>query len=177
MMSTKISLAAFLVAICGAVEGYSASIIGLVVEGGGTAQVYQLNNGNFLGLWGFDNREGANPGAGAVNIGSAADISMGFTPSSASSIVAYYNGTNPINVGASEFEVLSFPFTVADNARLFDSLWVEWTGGNLVYNTVTGGTATMGTTVTRSGDPLIPEPSALGLMACALGFGLRRRAR
>ena len=164
-----------------AATSHAAAIIGLQVEGGGTAQIFQLGNGNLLGLMGIDNREGANPGAGAVTVNSAADLIGGFT-SGGGNIVQFYNGTNPINAGASEFDVLTFAFNVADNARLFDSIWVEWTGGNLVYQQPSGGTTTMGTTVTRSGDPLsaIPVPAALPLLAGAIGvfglIGLRRRA-
>lgn len=156
---------------------HAIAIIGLVVEGGGTAQIYQLNNGNLLGLWGFDNREGANPGAGAVTITSAADILGGFT-SGAGNIVGFYNGTNPVNnAGTSEFDPLVYPLFIADNARLFDSLWVEWTGGNLVYQQPSGGTATMGTTVTREGDPFaVPEPGTAALVGLGLiGMALRRR--
>ena len=36
----------------------ASAIIDLQVEGGGDQQVYQLDNGNLLGLWGFDNRQG-----------------------------------------------------------------------------------------------------------------------
>ncbi len=151
--------------------------IGLVVEGGGTQQVYQLTNGNFLGLWGFDNR-GA--GQSDVTFNSAADITSIFT-SNGGSVVNYYNGTNPINAGASEFDALAFSFTVLDQDRLFDSLWVEWTGGNLVARTASGGTSTMSELVTRSGDPLqnvIPEPGTLAIWGVGLGvmaIGRRRR--
>ena len=151
----------------GSSEAQAAAITGLQVEGGGTQQVHALLNGNFLGLWGFDNREGANPGAGAVDITSDADITGGFI-SGGGNIVAYYNGTNPINLGANEFDPLTYPFTLADNERLFDSVWIEWTGGNLVYQQPSGGTATMNSTnITRPGDPIIPEPTTMGLAAVA----------
>lgn len=169
-------LAASMIAACGH-TAHAAAVVGLVVEGGGTQQVHQLNNGNLLGLWGFDNREGANPGAGAVTINSAADITGGFI-SGAGSIVQYYNGTNPINGGASELDVLAYPFTIADDARLFDSLWVEWTGGSLVYQRPSGGTSTMnGTMITRPGDPFIPEPTTAALAMIASLMTCCRRFR
>ncbi len=163
-----------------ATSANAASIIGFQVEGGGTPQVFQLGNGNFLGLWGFDNREGLNPGASAVTIGSAADITGGFT-SGAGSIVNYYNGANPINAGASEFDALAFGFDVADNDRLFDSVWVEWTGGMLVYGNPSGGTNTMSANATLDGDPLapIPLPATVWMLVAGLGglFAVRRRRR
>ncbi|MEM9346554.1 MAG: PEP-CTERM sorting domain-containing protein [Planctomycetota bacterium] len=168
--------AALLTMVASATFTHAASITGFVVEGGGTQQVHQLNNGNFLGLWGFDNRENANPGAGAVTINSSADIVGGFT-SGGASIVNFYNGTNPINSGASEFDELTFSFTLADNTRLFDSVWVEWTGGNLVYSNPAGGTTTMNSTnITRPGDP-IPEPTSLALLAIGGLIATRRRRR
>lgn len=153
-----------------ATESKAAAITGLQVEGGGTQQVFQLNNGNFLGLWGIDNREGANPGAGIVNINSAADLIGGFT-SGGGSIVNFYNGSNPINGGASEFDELIFGFSVADDARLFDAIWIEWTGGDLVYKRPSGGTSTMtSSNITRQGDPIapIPLPAGIYLMLAAL---------
>ena len=157
----------------------AAAIIGLQVEGGGTQQVHALDNGNFLGLWGIDNREGANPGAGSVLINDASDLVGGFT-SGAGNIVAFYNGINPINAGADELDPLLFSFTVDDDARLFDSLWIEWTGGNLVYQQPSGGTTTMNSSnVTLDGDPFpseIPAPATLLLLGIGLaGLGLRRR--
>lgn len=170
------------VALFGTSFANAAAIIGLQVEGAGTQQVYSLGNGNFLGLWGFDNREPANPGASTVDILNADSIKNGFTGGK-DSIVNFYNGTNPVNGGASEFDPLTFAFTIVDNARLFDSLWIEWTGGNLVYKQPSGGTTTMNSTnITRQGDPLapVPIPAALPLLASVLAFfgfmGWRRKA-
>lgn len=180
-MRTIFAAAALLAASLGT-PATAASIIGLQVEGGGTQQVYALNNGNFLGLWGFDNREAANPGAGAVTISSLEDIVAGFIPSG-DNIIAAYNGTNPINPGASEFDPLVYGFTVADDARLFDSLWIEWTGGGLVYQQPSRGTTSMSDRqITRAGDPfatVVPVPAALPLLLAGLGalaFAARRRA-
>lgn len=155
----------------------SASVIALRVEGGGTQQVYQLNNGNFLGLWGFDNRDFANPGTGAVTISAASEIIAGFA-GGAARIVAFYNGATPVNPGKAEFSPLTYSFTIADNTRLFNSLWIEWTSGTLVYKQPTGGTATMAARATREGDPLtpVPVPAALPLLLAGLG-GLALVAR
>jgi hypothetical protein len=179
---TKKMLAAAFAAVFGASSVSAASIVGFVVEGGGTQQVYALDNGNFLGLWGFDNREGANPGAGPVTIVSADDITAGFT-AGAGSIVGYYNGATPINAGALEFDALTYSFTIEDNARLWDSVWVEWTGGLLTYQQPSNGTATMNSSnITRDGDPFAPAPVPLPaagflLLGALGGLGLAKRRK
>ena len=158
----------------------AASVVDLIVEGGGTPQVFSLENGRFLGLWGFDNRNNESP----VTINNADDIIGGFT-SGGSNIVGFFNGTNPINAGASEFDSLGYSFTIAADTRLFDSLWIEWTGGNLVYS-FNGNSRTMGDgNITREGDPFspatpIPLPAAGWLLLAAfggLGVAARRKAR
>lgn len=155
-------------------------VIGLQIEGGGAQQVYRLANGNYLGLWGFDNREGINPGAGAVTVSSAQGLLDGF--GGPSRIKGFYNGATAVNAGASEFDRIVWGFTVADDARLYDSLWIEWTGGNLVFRPPSGGTKTMSATATRAGDPFavtpVPAPAALPLLLAALGaVGLLARRR
>ncbi len=157
-----------------------AATIGLQVEGGGAPQIYRLTSGTFLGLWGFDNRERANPGKGDVTLSGPDDILSGFV-SGRQTIVGYYNGPNPVNTGASEFDELLWGFTVADNARLWDSLWIEWTGGNLVFQQPGIGRTTMPALATRDGDPFvtsIPVPMAFPLLLGALGaLGLVARVR
>lgn len=140
-------------------------------------QIYQLGNGNLLGLWGIDNRPS---GAQNYTVTSFTDLTSGFTAGSQSALVAAYNGTNPINAGASEFDPLTYSFDVSIGDRLFDSIWLEWTGGNLVYNKqLGGGTNTMGTSVSLSGDPLapIPLPAAAWLLIAGIGglFAVGRR--
>jgi hypothetical protein len=160
-----------------------ASVIGLQVERTGGLKVHQLDNGNFLGLWRFNNREGINPGAGAVTIGSADDILGGFI-FGRDRIVGFYNGATPVNAGASEFDPLVYSFTIADNARLLNSLWIEWTGGRITYQQPNGKRASMNSRrVTLPGDPLavavVPAPAALPLLLAGLGalaFARRRRA-
>lgn len=155
----------------------AAAVVNLQVEGGGGPQsVYQLGNGNLLGLWGFDNR---NPNVGAVTLNSADDILSGFRGDT-SRIVGFYNGQTVVNPGKSEFDPIVWGFTLDDEARLFGSLWIEWTGGALVFRGPVGGTKTMNPNVTLEGDPLaltpIPLPAALPLLLAGLG-GLALIAR
>lgn len=164
-------------------SGVNAALISLQVEGGGTAQVYELNDGSFLGLMGFDNRDRSGYTASDVTIASFGDLADGFT-SGQQNIMGFYNGTNPVNAGAVEFDALVYGFNVAAGARLFDSLWVNWSGGNLVYGQPYGGTTTLSANVTRQGDPLatsatnVSEPGMLTLMLLGLAtiFG-RKIAR
>ena len=156
------------------------AVVGLQVEGGGTQQVYKLTSGNFLGLWGFDNREGINPGAGDVKISAASDILDGFN--GARRIVGFFNGSTVVNEGASEFDRITWGFTIKDEARLSNSLWIEWTGGTLVFKTPKGGTNTMAARATLDGDPFdvtaVPVPAALPLLLAGLGaLGLAARRR
>jgi len=156
-----------------------AAVVGLQAEGGmGPKQVYQLTNGNFLGLWGFDNR---NPNVGAVTISSKNDILSGFRGDT-SRIVGFYNGRTVVNPGRSEFDPIVWGFTLADEARLFDSLWIEWTTGALVFRGPVGGTRTMEPNATLPGDPFavtpVPVPASLPLFLAGLGIlGLIARFR
>ena len=154
-------------AMIGAPAVNASAIIDLQVEGGGDQQVYQLDNGNLLGLWGFDNRQGDDD----VTLSGPGDITGGFT-SGGNTIQGYYD---------SGFQDFAFPFTVNEGDRLFDSLWIEWSGdSNLVYS-FNGQTRTMGTEVSLEGDPTaeVPEPGMLALLGAGL-LGLlafRRRGR
>ena len=156
------------------------SIIGLQVDRSQGLQVHQLDNGNFLGLWRFNNRNCINPGAGEVTISSADDILDGFIRGR-DSIVGFYNGETPVNAGASEFDPIEWGFTIADNALLRRSLWIEWTGGVIRYQQPNGRVAGMNSRrVTAEGDPLavVPVPAALPLLALGIGalaFAARRR--
>jgi hypothetical protein len=163
----------------------AASVIGLQVQRiGGQVQVYQLDNGNFLGLWRFNNREAINPGAGAVTINSMDDILDGFIQGR-DNIVQFYNGANPVNAGASEFDVLTYAFTIANNARINSSLWIEWTAlpnnAPLIYLQPNGNQARMNSrNVTLDGDPIsvIPLPAGLPLLLAGVGaIGLMARRR
>lgn len=177
----KIRLSAIAFALAAAFSApAAASVIGLQVDRSDGRQIYQLGNGNFLGLWRFNNREWINPGAGAVTISTADDILDGFIRGR-DLIVGFYNGATPVNPGAAEFTPLVFGFTIADNALLPQSLWIEWMGGVIRYEQPNGRVAGMNSRrVTREGDPLavIPAPAALPLLLAglgALGFAARRR--
>ncbi|WP_303908656.1 PEP-CTERM sorting domain-containing protein [Thiohalomonas denitrificans] len=165
-------------------SGANAAIIDLQVEGGGSQQVYQLSNGNYLGLWGFDARNVASD----VTITGDADITEGFA-SGGENIRDYYNGPNPVNSGANEFDKLSYDFTVGEGERWFDSLWIEWSGGNLVYQfgDSTRTMSTMPSTPTlesrlwadgEGNSVSVSEPGSLVLLAAGFaGLGLLRRRR
>lgn len=177
----KIRLAAIAFAIAAAISAPAgASVIGLQVDRSDGLQVHALDNGNFLGLWRFNNRERINPGAGAVTISKAEDILDGFFRGR-ENIVGFYNGATPVNPGAAEFSPLVFGFTIADNAFLPQSLWIEWTGGVIRYRQPNGRAAGMNSRrITRDGDPLavVPTPAALPLLLAGLGaIGLVARRR
>lgn len=157
-----------------------ASVIAMTVEGGGIQQVYRLKNGNFLGLWGFDNRENANPGKGAVTISAASDLIAGFS-GGAARIVGFYNGATPVNPGKAQFTPVVWGFTIGDNVRHSNALWIEWESGSLVYKQPRRGTSSMSARETLAGDPLtpVPVPAALPLLLAGLGVlaiaGRRRK--
>ena len=156
-----------------------APIIGLQVDRSNGLQVHALENGNFLGLWRFNNREGINPGAGAVVV-EELDILSWFVRG-ADRIVGFYNGSTPVNDGAEEFDPIVWGFEVANNAMLPRSLWIEWTGGVIRYQQPNGRTAGMNSRrITAEGDPLavVPVPAALPLLLVAFGaLGLAARRR
>lgn len=147
----------------------------LQVEGGGTQQVHQLDNGNFLGLWGFDNRAETRP-----TLLKEEALLDNFSNSSSIQQLLYGSVDDKQEFDPVEFfvepviedgQLISPPepgFQVGAGERLFDSLWIEWTGGNLVYN-FEGKTRTMSDTVTLDGDPIaVPAPGTLAL----LGVGI-----
>ena len=135
--------------------------VDLIVEGGGAPQVFQLDNGNRLGLWGFDNR--GNESAITFN---ESELMSGFVSGS------------PLGFLDADFDPFTFPATVEADTRNFDAIWVEWAGGNLVYN-FEGNTRTMGDGVTLEGDPTaVPTPAMAGLLGLGLlGIAAMRRRR
>jgi hypothetical protein len=183
-VTVKVSAIAVVLAAAMLASPARAAVVGLQAEGGsGPRSVYQLTNGNFLGLWGFDNR---NPNVGAVTLNSAADILSGFRGNT-NRIVGFYNGRTVVNSGRSEFDPIVWGFTIGDEERLSDSLWIEWTGGGLVFRGPVGGTRNMQPNATLAGDPFLarasavtpmPVPGALPLFLAGLGvMGLIARVR
>ena len=163
----------------------SASTFGLVVEGGGTAQVHRLNDGKYLGLWGLDTRDPAQTG-GTIGI---MDIVDSFV-SGKSAITGVYFGDSALNGNRSEFEFMLGTVDVANDSRYYDAFWVEWSGGDLVASNGKGGTATMSAFVTLRGDPMapptgggdvsaVPVPASLSLLLAGVGgvFMVGRRRK
>lgn len=155
----------------------NATVVNVTVEGGGTPVVYQLGNGNYLGLLGFDSRP-----ADADNIVNlapftfgAADIT-GLITSGASTVKNYYFGPSWPNALEANTLIDGDLITIDDEARLFDSLWVEWDGSSsLVFKKAFGsGTTTLGNRVTQTGvapiSSAVPEPGTWALLV--IGFGM-----
>jgi hypothetical protein len=160
-------------------SGASAATIGLLpVTIDGVVQTFQRENGNLITLWSLDNTVSVGLGSGDVTITAANEITNRFL---LGTVVSLYNGANPINSGAVEFDPLTFSFVVPDDAVLLSSLWVEWTGDNLLY--LNPNQALNGVTsefITSPGDPVpvIPVPAAMPLLLLgvgALGLTMRRR--
>lgn len=138
---------------------------GVVVEGGGTAQVYDIGGGNLLGLLGLKGAE----------VGDDINYSTINSLVTSGSLISIHIGSNTGAFGGgSEFDLISGDVMVdaidrTSDGRVFNALWVVFSASsNLVFD----GTATLGNLVTLDGNPLatdlVPVPAALPLM----GFGL-----
>lgn len=180
----NIMKAAAVAALAVATSGSIAAASGLGLDlrpanPGGEIKTYELSNGNYLGLWGISG--GAGLLSGAQNTGDLID-DFG---TNKNSIVGFFYSTPPAP-GAwagspAEFDPFGATFEIATTNgtdKLFDSFWVEWTGGNLFNR---AGNSNMAASATLEGDPLaaqVPVPAALPLLAAALGglgFASRRR--
>jgi hypothetical protein len=145
---------------------------------GGSKQVYQLGNGDLLGLWGFSG--GVNAILGSSQ--STSDLISAFRTQDQPDIVGFYYSKPTGGSWAGdpdEFEALGATFEIEStdySDKLFDSLWVRWTGGDL-FNAASNSNMNAGD-VNLAGDPLapIPVPAALPLLILGLG-GLGLYAR
>ncbi len=144
---------------------------------GGTQQIYHLENGNYLGLWGIS-------GGATDQVGlpfTSAELTEDFGINS-DRIVGYYYNTPAGGAWAgnpSDFTPFGATVTIdavsssSGTGKLFDSFWVEWTGGNL-FNLAQN--SNMPASATLSPPPAVPEPSsilmvvgglaALGIIRC-----------
>lgn len=172
----------------------SASAIGVNPAGGGGQKwIYDLNNGNRLGLVGVQALSNASVGLadlnGAVNAGTALNWYFADTQTTDYGTPASFHGQwtgTPAEFTPffdTTIAVLSSGSFAGNNGKLFDALWVEWGGGNLTFSNGTGGTNGFGAgdAATLQGDPLapVPVPAALPLLLAGLGalVAVKRRRK
>lgn len=175
-----------------AVSGVSSAMaapLSIALKPADPAQVYELNSGNFLGLWGIeDGSYGFDTFTGPESTQNLIDT---FTTGSAN-IVGLYYATPPFSgkwVGDPDpFTAFGTMFQVQESngsSQLTDSFWVEWTGGTLGWAGLNGQTGnnesfSMAASATLDGDPLaaVPLPaSALFLLSALSGVQVMRRRR
>jgi len=168
-----------------------AKALDVTAAGGGNQQVYQLGDGNALGLIGLYNYGGVGATIAPSDISDALK-SGGTIQNLYFGPMINYQGQGAWAGNPANFTPFDSPTQVAgDNSgRLFDSVWVEWDGNsNLVWNAPGGGTSTLQNSPTLQGDPLpddvspqaVPEPvtstlAMLGLTSLGLTATRRRRA-
>ena len=147
-----------------------------IVEGGGVQQVYRLDNGNFLGLWGFDTRNALTTGGAFTT----ADITGFFTRGSSTIVGYYYGGNTAFNGAAAEFDAIVGPLSLPNGQRFFDSVWVEWTSGSLIFNSIGLSRSMNPSNVSLPGEPFaaaaVPLPGGWWMMLAGLAglVGVRR---
>lgn len=173
-----------LVASLGMSAATSASAIGINPAGSGSF-IYQLDNGNKLGLVGLQalTSESVTLGdlEGAVNSGSVFGWYFADPQSSDYGTPADRRGAwNGTPTEFTEFFDNTLSFSPPNENNLFDALWVEYTG-TVVFNNGSGGTNTLSAgDATLSGDPLapVPLPAAGWLLLAGLGgLGLAGRRK
>ncbi|WP_234026338.1 PEPxxWA-CTERM sorting domain-containing protein [Qipengyuania thermophila] len=157
--------------------------VNIVVEGGGTPIVYEGDNGNRFAVLGIDARQqDANTIVDLPNFTVDEAFIRSLIVSGPASRLqnAFFCPDFAGGSGCAPLTSVSVP----DEARLFNSLLLEFTGtGNIVLSRPSGGTTTLSLNVTRQGPPplaaAVPEPSTWAMLLLgffAIGAGLRRRA-
>jgi hypothetical protein len=180
-----VRLAAMSAAIAAASPALAA--INLTVEGGGTPIVYEGANGNKFAVFGIDRRP--LDADGVVNQPAFTlteqYIRDRFATQANRVVNIFYNPNNssPAFDPANSFSAFA-PIDVADEARLYNSLLIEFTGtGNVTaFRGIGTGSSTVNLTPNQAGAPPIgapvPEPATWAMMMLGfggLGYTLRRR--
>lgn len=159
----------------------ASAAVNIVIEGGGTPIVYEGENGNRFAVFGIDARQQDSDNiVNLPNVTVDNSYIQSLITSGASQFVNAFLCTNGEDCAA--FTSVN----VADEARLFGSLLLEFSGtGNIVFSKPSGGTATLGLGITQQGLPpigdvtaAVPEPSTWAMMLLgffAIGFGMRAR--
>ncbi len=130
---------------------------GIVIEGGGTPQVFDIGGGDYLGLVGLNFAELNDE----VDLASVQAL---VTSGSVSNIVAGPNSDNFVGDPAEFSPITSLFVDVLDNAdgRVFDALWVVFDAASeVVFSNGKGGSATLANRVTLDGNPLAADPVPL----------------
>lgn len=146
--------------------------VNLVVEGGGTPIVFAGDNGNRFAVLGIDaRRRDADNIVNLPNFTVTTDFIRSLIASGGASRLqnAFFCPDFAARTGCSTLTSVS----VADEARLFSSLLLEFSGsGSIVLTRPSGGTTTFGLRVTQPGAPpinmAVPEPSTWAMLL--LGF-------
>jgi hypothetical protein len=148
--------------------------VNLVAEGGGTPVVFEGDNGNLFAVLGIDaRRQDSDTVVNLPDFLVDDAYIRSLIPGGGGSLAnAYFCPDLSGGVGCSPLTSVS----VSDEARLFDSLLLEFSAGtsSVTFRRPSGGTTSLGLAVTRTGPPplavssAVPEPATWAMML--LGF-------